>query len=146
MENAELPCGGPEKTLVFITTNNTGANHPAVRWIAPVAVIYQLNGDWAFPDGAVVVEHTLLITVNDSFDMGEAFSTYAAPGTFGLTVTLAANDIVTLIAQADTDSGTSLAVDFYVTGPLNPQDAQTTGEFGRSAPVGIQDARPRARR
>lgn len=146
MESAELPCGDQDKTLVFITTQADGNNHPGLSWTAPMAGDYQLRVNWAFPSTAPLVRSVLYI-IHDRYGVQEEFAAEATPGTFGTMISLEAGDIITLTVFPDTSTSTSLAVNFFITGPLDAQGDRTTGERQGSAPAGFQEARrPRPRR
>lgn len=118
-----LPCDDQGGSLVFITTKNTGANHPAIRWTAPTAGRYQLSGSWKFPFSAPMETNILYVSVNDQPAILEV-PTGLTAGTFETTATLEEGDAVTLTAIVDSDIGTYLGVNVYITGPSSPASFQ----------------------
>lgn len=123
MTSEELPCGDRANTLVFIIPA-TAPTSPGVGWTAPMPGNYQVTVDWAFPSTAPTTSNVFYI-IRGTSALYE-FSTDARPGTFAMMVTLAQDETVTLTAFADTSTSTSasLAVNFYVTGPLSPAGFQ----------------------
>jgi len=114
----QLPCGDQANTLVFITTPAAAATNPGVGWTAPMAGDYRLIVDWKFPSTAPLVS-SLFYLISGESDIYE-FSTDTGPGTYDMRVTLAEGDTVTLTSFSNTNTSTSLAVNFYINGPLSP--------------------------
>jgi hypothetical protein len=117
----QLPCGDQDNTLVFIIPA-TAPTNPGVGWTAPMPGDYQLTVDWTFPSTAPTTSNLFYIIRGASAPY--EFSTDARPGTFAAMITLAQGETVTLTAFADTSTSTSLAVNFYITGPLTPAGFQ----------------------
>ncbi len=143
--SGEPPCSDQAGTLVFITTNNEGANHPAARWTAPMAGSYRLSGTWTFPFGVTVVQTTLLLTRNGQSEMLLSIPTSDPAQSFETTVALEEGDIITLTAISNDSMGMLLGVNFYFTGPQSPQSPQSdldAVELDGHSPADFQGVQP----
>lgn len=121
LSSDQLPCGDQASTLVFITSPNTTPTNPGLVWTAPLAGDYQVRVAWQFPSTAPRISNLWYLVYSD---MQFEFSTDAMPGSFDRMITLAADDTVTLTALSKENTSTSLAVHFYITGPLSPAGFQ----------------------